>query len=274
LNNRSKLEQSALAANTNTNTHTDIDTRVIGLECLRAASVCTLLLLSAGALSAESLTLPAHARTLSPPRYGIYLGLPTSVTPSEVLHQSGIEVQAGIQTRGWCTVGADFTRLTGAGSIAIGQIPKALRTPLQAEITGLEAAALLPPDYRFKIDGAASSMLFSFGPQFNTRAHRGVALLAHPDIGALREEIKPHPGDAFSRAVTQSFMPAGRKVDWTPFYGGGGGVDLQLSRHITFKSMIDVVYSHAFNDLLADGTWTYRFSSGVTFQFGSRRESR
>ena len=252
--------------------------RVTGAATARRRSLMCLVgvlsLLTAGALSGEPVTLPAHAPSPLTPRYGFYLGVPGTWIPSEALTGRGLEAQVGVLPRRWCTIGVDFTRLTGTEITTVDQIPSGPRKMLQAEVAELEAAGLLPANYRLQVSSAAESTLFSFGPQFNTRAHHGIMLFATPDLGALREKIRPHPTDPFVTSVVHEFIPSGEKVDWTPFYGAGGGVELPLSPHIGIKSMVDAVYSHPFNDLLAHGFWSYRLSTGVTYRFGSHRESR
>ena len=50
--------------------------------------------------------------------------------------------------------------------------------------------------------------------------------------------------------------------------GLGGGFDILFSKHFALRTQVDVVYDHLFNDLLADGRWTVRFSVGPAFNFG------
>jgi hypothetical protein len=48
----------------------------------------------------------------------------------------------------------------------------------------------------------------------------------------------------------------------------GGGAEFAVTKHIGIRGQMDVVYNHPFNDILADGRWTYRFSVGPSFHFG------
>jgi hypothetical protein len=66
----------------------------------------------------------------------------------------------------------------------------------------------------------------------------------------------------------QQLAPSGKKRDYTPFYGFGGGVDLLFSRHVGLRVQADLVYDHLFDDLLKDGRFTTRFSIGPCFNFG------
>jgi hypothetical protein len=62
--------------------------------------------------------------------------------------------------------------------------------------------------------------------------------------------------------------PAGKKQDWTIFYGFGGGADLLFSKHVALRVQADLVRDHLFNDILKDSRGTVRFSIGPCFNFG------
>jgi hypothetical protein len=66
----------------------------------------------------------------------------------------------------------------------------------------------------------------------------------------------------------QQLAPAGYKTDWTGFYGVGGGVDLKVNHWLGVRGQMDAVYNHPFNDILADGRWTFRYSVGPSIHFG------
>jgi hypothetical protein len=78
----------------------------------------------------------------------------------------------------------------------------------------------------------------------------------------------PHPADAFQTIIVGQLAPAGFKLDWTGFYGVGGGADYSISRHFGIRAQMDAVYNHPFNDILANGRWTFRYSVGPSFHFG------
>ena len=78
----------------------------------------------------------------------------------------------------------------------------------------------------------------------------------------------PYPADGFQKVIIAQLAPAGYKRDWTGFYGIGGGGDLTLTRHLGLRAQIDFVYNHPFNDILANGRWTFRYSVGPSFRFG------
>jgi hypothetical protein len=62
--------------------------------------------------------------------------------------------------------------------------------------------------------------------------------------------------------------PGGKKIDWTPFHGFGYGFDLIFTRRFSWRTQSDLVWDHPFSDILRDGRWTTRFSTGPAFNFG------
>ncbi|HUI41974.1 MAG TPA: hypothetical protein VL523_08400, partial [Terriglobia bacterium] len=93
-------------------------------------------------------------------------------------------------------------------------------------------------------------------------------LFLRPDLGAIHEVATPMPGDPIAKGIVAQLAPSGKKTDWTPFYGFGGGVDFLFSKHVGLRVQSDLVYDHLFNDLLKDGRLTVRFSVGPIFNFG------
>ena len=64
-------------------------------------------------------------------------------------------------------------------------------------------------------------------------------------------------------------MPASRtKTDNAGFIGFGGGFDVLFNKHFGWRTQADLVYDHLFADLLKDGRFTVRFSTGPCFNFG------
>jgi hypothetical protein len=143
---------------------------------------------------------------------------------------------------------------------------------LQQEISQLEqeemALGLLPANYELAIPTHAFTETFAAGPQLQYRHYAKATFFVRPSLGALRERATPHPTDAFATAVAQQLAPAGYKLDWTGFYGVGGGTDYVLTRHFGVRAQLDAVYNHPFNDILANGRWTLRYSVGPSFHFG------
>ena len=58
------------------------------------------------------------------------------------------------------------------------------------------------------------------------------------------------------------------KTDWTYFWGVGGGVDLNITRHYGVRIHADFVHDYLFSDLLPARN-ELRVSIGPTVHFGS-----
>jgi hypothetical protein len=55
--------------------------------------------------------------------------------------------------------------------------------------------------------------------------------------------------------------------DTVPFYGVGGGADVNASKHVGLRFSVDFVHTALFSDLL-DSRNAVRFSVGPTFKWG------
>jgi hypothetical protein len=95
-----------------------------------------------------------------------------------------------------------------------------------------------------------------------------VTLFVRPSMGAIHEKAIPKPKDPIAAAIVAQLAPAGKKRDWQGFYGIGYGFDINLTNHFGIRTQGDLVWDHLFNDLLAQGRWTTRFSVGPCFNFG------
>lgn len=253
--------------------------RGLGFQLAAWRWVSLLVALALGVCGAAAQTMTgttlvhATASTAATPPFGAYIGFPVAWTPAQTLRQMGFQAEFGVRVNRRCFVGFDVSRIEGTASLGLSQMPAALASPLRAEIAELEAVGILPPDYKFQISGEVANVLLGVGPQFTTQTHHRMMFFANPDLGAMRASLTPQPHDAFTRAFSATASPSGRKLDWTPFYGGAGGIDVQVGHNIGIRSMLDVIHSHPFNDLLASGVWSYRISTGVSYQFGKRGRS-
>ena len=201
-------------------------------------------------------------------RYDIYVGFADLNAPALGLNQPGFHAQAGANVRRWLSVGGDYTVASGGELLTTGLLP----AMLQAEINGAQqqytALGLLPPGYHLSVPTDAATQTFAFGPQLVYRHFKKVSLFIRPSLGALRERAVPHAQDPFQKVIVAQLAPAGFKRDWTGFYGLGGGAELALSSRLGLRAQMDAVYNHPFNDILADGRWTYRSSVGLAVHFG------
>jgi len=242
---------------------------VPGGQTLKIALLCLL----AGAALALLFAFPAnsaHAQQAYVGRYDVYAGFADIDSPMLGLNEHGFHLQAGINPRRWLSFGGDYSEGHGSQVLTPNLLPAATQTTIANEIAGLEAAHQLPAGYQLFVPATAATQTFAFGPQLAFRHYAKVTLFLRPSLGALRERAVPYsnPADPFEEGVVASLAPAGFKLDWTGFYGFGGGAEVAVSKHFGVRGQMDVVYNHPFNDILADGRWTYRYSVGPSFHFG------
>jgi len=227
------------------------------------------LFICVAALAAAAFVLPMHGQQTEVSRYDVYSGFTAFSTPHLNLTERGYNFQAGVNWRSWLATGFDFAYVTGNSSLTPAMLKTSLADEIDGEIAGLEAVGELPPGYMLFVPTDSSTQTFAAGPQFSYRRFRRVTLFIRPSLGAVHQTATPHPSpdDPFAVAVTAMLAPSGKKTDWQGFYGLGGGIDWNLTRHFALRTQTDIVYWHLFNDLLS-GNWTVRYSVGPTLRFG------
>ena len=201
-------------------------------------------------------------------RYDVYAGYTYLNSPHISLGESGFHFQAGVRPSTWYSLGFDYSISTGDTSLTPSLLTTALQTQLAAQLGPLVQAGIIPPTYKLVVPISSQTQTFSAGPQLSYRHFKSVTLFIRPDLGAMREVATPHPTDAISKTVVTELAPSGRKLDWVPFYGFGGGVDINLSKHFSVRVQADLVHDHLFNDLLKDGRNTFRIAIGPGAQWG------
>ena len=212
---------------------------------------------------------PLHGQQREVNRYDLYSGFTAFSTPHLNLTERGYNFQAGVNWRSWLATGFDFDYVTGHSSLTPSMLKPSLAAEINGEIAALEAAQQLPPGYMLAVPTDSTTQTFAAGPQFSYRRWSFVTLFVRPSLGAVHQTATPHPNpaDPFAVAVTAMLAPSGKKVDWQGFYGFGGGIDWNLTRHVALRTQMDLVYWHLFNDLL-DGNWTVQYAFGPTVHFG------
>jgi hypothetical protein len=207
---------------------------------------------------------PALAQQTEIHRYDVYAGFAGFDTPWLSLTQQGFHTQAGMNLRPWLSIGFDYSEATGHNALT----PAVLKTSLLQELGAEIQQLILPGGYQLIVPMDAFSETFAMGPQLDYRHWKPVTLFVRPSLGAIRQKVTPHPTDPVSAAVIAQLVPAGYKIDWQGFYGFGGGFDWNAMNHFAIRAQTDVVYWDLFNDLLAHGSWTTRYSIGLTYRFG------
>jgi len=208
-------------------------------------------------------------------RYDAYVGFADIDSPRLGLNEhNGFHAQAGMNPRRWFSIGGDYSEGTGSQLLTTDLLPTALQTQINAAQAAYIAGGALPPSYHLAVPTDAATQTFAAGPQLALRHFSKVTFFLRPSLGALRERAVPHPADAFQTVIVAQLAPAGFKRDWTGFYGVGGGGDYSLSPHFGIRAQMDLVYNHPFNDILANGRWTFRYSVGPSFHFGRNTGKR
>ncbi len=201
-------------------------------------------------------------------RYDLYVGFADLNSPALGLNQTGVHTQFGVNERNWYAIGFDYSASSGSTVLKPDLLPVTLQQQLAPIIEAYILAGVVPPTYQLTLPAHIMTQSLAAGPQFAYRHFRRVTLFVRPSVGAFRLAATPHPGDPVATTISQALVPSGHKVDWTGFYGFGGGDEILLTPHFGVRSQMDVVYNHPFNDILANGFWTMRYSVGLNIHAG------
>jgi len=197
-------------------------------------------------------------------RFEVYEGYMYLDSPHVSLAEPGYHIQAGLRKSTRISLGFDYSRGTGDLSMT----SNLLTTALQQQFNSAISSGVLPANYRLAVPMRASTQTFTMGPQFPYRRFNKVTPFVRPSVGALKEVATVRPTDFLTHLIVGTITPTGRLEEWTAFYGFGGGVALNFSRHFSLVVQADFVHDHLFNDILKDGRNTVRLSIGPGFQFG------
>jgi hypothetical protein len=220
-------------------------------------------------LTILSLLAPAaSAQQTNVTQFDTFTGYAFLNSPHIGLFEDGAQVQFGFRPRTWVSLGFDYSISKGTLTLTPDLLTTALQQQLGAQFAALAAAGLIPPGYALKVRATSLTQTFAAGPQLAYRHFSKVTLFARPSMGFIREAASPHPGDPIAAGVAMQLAPSGKKIDWTPFYGFGYGIDILFTPHFAWRIQSDEVWDHLFNDTLRDGRWTTRFSTGPCFNFG------
>jgi hypothetical protein len=206
-------------------------------------------------------------------RYDVYGGYAFLDSPHVSLFENGFAAQAGVRVRRWVSVGFDYSRASGDLKLTADLLLPSLQQSLAAQLAQLAAAGKLPAGYSLTVPAHSVTQTFAAGPQVAYRGMRHATLFARPlFLGLIHEVATPKPGDAIAAAIVAQLSPTGKKTDNVLFVGFGGGFDIILSKNFGWRTQADLVYDHLFDDLLKDGRFTVRFSTGPCFNFGRNVE--
>jgi len=210
----------------------------------------------------------ASAQQQEVQRFDAYAGFVYFATPDLDLDEHGFHIQVGYNLSHRFAVGFDYSNATGHNSLTPELLTLSDQLVVQTALNDLALAGLLPPAYQLSVPTGASTQTFAAGPQLTFRHFIPVTFFVRPDLGAIREVARPHPQDPIAALIVQGLAPSGDKISWASFYGVGGGMDWNATKHFALRVQVDEVYNHLFNDLLKDSRWTTRVSIGPAFRFG------
>jgi hypothetical protein len=203
-------------------------------------------------------------------RFDAYAGFAYLNSPHIKLAEPGFHLQGGVRVTSWLSLGVDFSRAQGDLILVPDELLDSLQQSLGTTLKQLAAAGRLPAGYSLSVPASSTTETFAAGPQVAYRRFSAVTLFIRPSCGIIHEVAVPHvpSTDLIAQSIVAGLAPSGRKTDWTKFYGVGGGVDLNLTKHFAVRVQADFVRDHLFNDLLKDSRNTVRFSIGPAIQFG------
>ncbi|MBV9766771.1 MAG: hypothetical protein JOZ48_18145 [Acidobacteriaceae bacterium] len=219
-------------------------------------------------LSFFLITQSAQAQQSYIGRFDAYGGFMYLDSPHISLGEPGFHMQVGVRPRSWFSLGFDYSVGTGDTTLKPSLFTTTLQQQLGAELTQLAALGEIPAGYTLSLPIHSQTQTFAGGPQLGYHHWSRVTLYLRPSIGYIHEIATPHPADPIAAAIVAQLAPSGKKKDWTPFYGVGGGAEVNVSTHFAVRMQLDVVHDHLFSDLLKDGRTSVRFSIGPAVQFG------
>jgi len=197
-------------------------------------------------------------------RYDGFAGFSYLNSPKLNLSERGFNGEFGVNVKRWFALGADYSIFTGHSDIR----PQDLTSALQAQLAPV--LPLLGPNPVIPFD--STTYTFTAGPQFNFRQLKWVTFFARPAIGGMHETATLKPNSPAETLIVQQLVPGGKKSDLQPFYGIGGGLDFNASKHFGLRVGLDYVHVNLFQDLLAEGRNSLRVSVGPSFRFGRNVE--
>ncbi len=204
-------------------------------------------------------------------RFDAYAGYGYFSTPSLNLSQNGFNGEFGWNWKTWLALGFDFSVFTGSNTITPSMLNTTLQQTLGAEIAALQAIGELPPGYALRMPTSSTTYTYSAGPQINIRHFKPVTFFVRPALGSLHEVATLHPAsdDPFAQQVAIALAgPNRQKTDTVTFYGFGGGMDFNITKHFGVRTAADYVHYNMFTNVLGSSQNSVRFSVGPTFRFG------
>lgn len=206
-------------------------------------------------------------------RYDAFAGFSYLDSPKLNLQQRGFNTQLGVNVRRWLAMGFDYSIQSGRASLVPGDLKPGLAGLLNGQVALAKAGGILPAGYVLFVPFDATTQTFTGGPQLAYRHFKKATLFVHPSIGAIHERISLKAHDPFTSAVVQTLVAGGilkttKPADTTYFYGVGGGMDFNATKHVHLRADIEFVHVFLYSDLLNTARNSVRLSVGPSFNFG------
>ena len=211
------------------------------------------------------LTVPAVAQQDYVGKFDAFGGFTWMASPSANLYQRGGMMQVAYNWNRWLALGVDYSNLDGNSSIIPSYLKPSLQQQLNSEIA---AAGGLPPGYTLYVPYEGHTWTIAAGPALNYRKFKHMTLFIHPNLGIIHETANIKPRDLIQQLIVGQLAPTKKKEDNVIFYGVGGGIDLNPTKHVGIRMTVDYVHCDLFTDLLKDSRNTWRLGVGPTFHFG------
>jgi hypothetical protein len=217
---------------------------------------------------------PLRGQQSDVPRFDVFGGYTFLDSPRVSLFENGAGGQFGVRPKTWLTLGVDYTYTRGNLTLTPNLLLPSLQQSLGQLLASLPPGAI-PVGYQLVVPAHSVTQTIAVGPELVYRHMKHITLFFRPVfLGMIHESADPKPVDPIQTAVVGGFeqtgllSPSGVKTDNVVFYGFGGGFDVLLNRSFGWRTQSDLVYDHLFSDLLKDGRFTVRFSTGPCFNFG------
>lgn len=193
------------------------------------------------------------------PRYVGFTAYSYLNSPKLNLAERGFNAEFGVNVTHWLAIGGDYSIFNGHSSLS----PQDLTPALQMQL-----AAVLPPGVPISLSFTSTTYTFTAGPQFNYRHFKWVTLFARPAIGGMHETARLRPNTPLTTLLVGQLVPSGKKTDVEPYYGLGGGFDVNPSKNLGLRVTVDYVHVNLFSGFLNEGRNSLRISLGPWFGFG------
>jgi hypothetical protein len=199
-------------------------------------------------------------------RFDGFGGYSYFTSPRLNLVARGFNGQAGVNVFRWAAMGFDFSVFDGHTSL----IPSMLNPSIQANL-----ASTLPPSVipTLTIPYNARIYTYAAGPQLNLRKLKWVTFYIHPNLGALHADVTATPTTPLQTLLVNNLVgPTGKTSDTVVFWGVGGGMDWNITKHLHIRTGADFVRMNMFESMLDGPRNSVRISIGPTVNFGKNVE--